>query len=802
MDPWKRFLLPWHGFPAVRLLTLVIAGILGAELVTAKHTGWIYPLLLIVFLWVVFEWPPERFAVFLPTGYSSLFYLLLVSGTAATAHMYTLDKEYRVGKLQEKLSLYAGEEILIRGRVDHCRLQLDGAALTISVISSTLGEKKWDEPWRARIMADEEADLSEVCKGRPAEFLVEVARLGSPANPHAFDYPGWLKRQGVALHGIMKTILWVDLGHTSTFWNRLRDEVRGRVSNRFSNRVEPLAMALLTGSRDRLTDQEEEAFARAGIAHIMAVSGLHIGFILTPFWWLLKWIRRWKYGPASLLIALIPVLTLYCGIVSFTSSVCRASLMGWFWMMSGVIKRQADSANLMACSAIILLFIDTRQLFEPGFQLSYGAVFILLLSFPAIKRALPDRFRRGWAGTAATILILSITIQAGLGPLIGWYFQEISLAGPAVNLVTVPFLTFVLPFSLILLILPAGKDGIVDWLNTPNEWMMEWIMLVAVTAGSSDIAWASVTIESYWPFLFWGTGLFWVAVWDQPRLRSRGTCILAVLAFIWMGFRVAANLQPPKLRMTVLDVGQGDAIHIRTPNNRQILIDAGRWSPFVDAGERTLLPYFRAEGIERLDALILTHPHADHIGGAKSLLKELPVDSIYWSGTPYSSVIVESVLKQINKRGVDHRIVRSGDRIDLDPAVRIYVLGPEGKKSGPSPNDRSVVLKFVYQRTSVLLAGDAEAKQERLLVDRYGRFLRSDLLKVGHHGSRTSSTTSFLRMVQPETSVVSVGFYNRFGHPHREAVRRLNLDSGAVYYTGMSGALRFWSNGFKIEKEP
>ncbi|MEX2586208.1 MAG: DNA internalization-related competence protein ComEC/Rec2 [Balneolaceae bacterium] len=803
MDHWKHFFLPWHGFPAVRLLILFMAGILGAEMMESGSPVWFIPVvLLILFLWGFFECLPQYVAIRPPAWLSSLLYLFLVMGTAATAHMSTLDSENRVDELQEKLNLYAGEEALLRGRVVRCRLQPKGATLTVSVMSSTLGKKIWDEPWRARIIAGDEADLSGLCRGRPAEFLVEVARLNPPTNPYAFDYPGWLKRQRISLHGTLKTTLWLDSGYDPSFWGQLRESVRGRVESRFNDRVEPLALALLTGSRDRLSEQEAEAFSRAGIAHIMAVSGLHIGFILTPFWWLLKWSRRWKYGPVSLLVGLIPVLTLYCGIVSFSPSVCRASLMGWFWMMSGVVKRHADSANLMACSAIILLFIDTRQLFEPGFQLSYGAVFILLLSLPSIRRALPERLRSGWLGAAVTLVILTVIVQVGLGPLVGWYFGEISLAGPAVNLVTVPLLTVVLPFSLILLTLPGAADGIATWLNEPNELMMEWILTVAETTGRSDIAWTSVTIDSIWPFLFWTGGLFWIAVWDRPRLRSYGTGILVALTVVWMGFRMAKAHQLSRLEITVLDVGQGDAIHIKTPNNRQLLVDTGRWSPFGDTGERTLVPYFRAKGIDKLDALILTHPHADHIGGTPSLLKELPVKNIYWSGVSYNSDIAEGVMEQINEREVEHRTVSSGDRIDLDPSVRIYVLGPEDREPGSSPNDRSVVLKLVHYRVSILLTGDAEAEQERLLVDRYGRFLRSDLLKVGHHGSRTSSTTSFLRMVQPEKSVVSVGFYNRFGHPHREAVRRLNLNAGAVYYTGVSGALRFWSDGLRVEKEP
>lgn len=802
MDPWKRFFLPWHGFPAVRLLALFMVGILGAEMMASGSPVWLTPVtLLTLFLWGVFEWLPDLPSVRLPSGLLSLLYLLLVIGTAAAAHMSTLYREYRVGELQEKLNLYAGEEVLLRGHVVRCRLQPEGATLTVSVKSSTLGKKTWDEPWRARIMTSDRTDLYALCQGRPAEFLVEVARLNPPTNPHAFDYPGWLKYRGVSLHGTLITTLWIDFEHSSSFWGQLRESVRGRVESRFNDRVEPLALALLTGSRDRLSEQEAVAFSRAGMAHIMAVSGLHIGFILTPFWWLLKWSRRWKYGPDTLLVGLVPVLILYCGIVSFSPSVCRASLMGWFWMMSGVVKRQADSANLMACSAIILLFMDTRQLFEPGFQLSYGAVFILLLALPAIRRVLPERLRSGWAGAAVTLVILTVTVQVGLGPLVGWYFGEISLAGPVANLVTVPLLTVVLPFSLTLLMLPNVADRLAMWLNEPNEIMLEWILTVAETVGRSDMAWTSVTIDSIWPFLFWTGGLFWIAVWDRPRLRSYGTGILVALTVVWMGFRVVEARQPSKLVITVLDVGQGDAIHIKTPNNQQILVDTGRWSPFGDTGERTLVPYFRTKGIERLDALILTHPHADHIGGTLSLLKELQVKNIYWSGLSYNSDIAESVMEQINEREAGYRTVSSGDRIDMDSSVRIYVLGPEDREAESSTNDRSVVLKLVHHRASILLAGDAEAEQEKLLVDRYGRFLRSDLLKVGHHGSRTSSTTSFLRMVQPGKSVVSVGFYNRFGHPHREAVRRLNLNAGTVYYTGVSGALRFWSDGLRVEKE-
>lgn len=270
------------------------------------------------------------------------------------------------------------------------------------------------------------------------------------------------------------------------------------------------------------------------------------------------------------------------------------------------------------------------------------------------------------------------------------------------------------------------------------------------------------------------------------------------------------------MQVVLLDVGQGDSIFIRTPAGRHLLVDTGRWSPWGNSGQQVLVPYLNWLNVQKLDALIITHPHADHIGGVISLLESIEVDSVYHNGQSHDSEIYRNFRQSIQTRGIHERVVSAGDMIHLEPSIRIFVLGPgieniqtDDHQRNPSlpmlargndPNNNSVILKIVYNRQSFLLAGDAGMEQEEELVAQFGGFLKSDFLKVGHHGSRTSSGRQFLNIVDPTVAAGSAADNSRFGHPHREAIRRLNSMADTLFFTSRDNALIFETDGLELRQ--
>lgn len=258
--------------------------------------------------------------------------------------------------------------------------------------------------------------------------------------------------------------------------------------------------------------------------------------------------------------------------------------------------------------------------------------------------------------------------------------------------------------------------------------------------------------------------------------------------------------QPSKnLYVYFLDVGQGDGAFIRTPNGKNILIDAGQCSEGADefdAGVDIVLPFLTKKNITKIDYVVVSHAHSDHVGGLISVMKKIPVDVVYDSGFPYSSPVYAKFLQIIKQKKILYKIARRGDTLDWDPDLTVKVLSPDVRKFFEDPNNNSVVLKITYKNVSFLFTGDIEALAESDILDNYKKSeLSSVILKVPHHGSHTSSTADFLDAVDPEIAVISCGRFNRFKHPHSGIVKRYNDFRIELHRTDKEGTIFISTDG-------
>jgi len=294
-------------------------------------------------------------------------------------------------------------------------------------------------------------------------------------------------------------------------------------------------------------------------------------------------------------------------------------------------------------------------------------------------------------------------------------------------------------------------------------------------------------------------GLAMLALWRRPVARRRigMAAVASAAAGLWTGF--AAGEHRPHLDVIFLDVGQGDATLVDTPGGRHVLIDAGLRSPYTDQGERVIVPHLARFGIRRLDALVLTHADADHIGGAASVLKAVAVGRLIVNGQPGETDLWDDVIRTADSLGVPIHTVRAGDTLAVDPAVRFRVLGPT--RPHPSPNDASIVVRIEHGATRWLLTGDAEVEGEADLVARFPDLLEVDVVKVGHHGSRTSSAGDLvLSAGDPDFAVVSVARRNRYGLPNEEPLARWSATGAAVLLTSHEGAVWLRSDGRSVRR--
>ena len=286
-----------------------------------------------------------------------------------------------------------------------------------------------------------------------------------------------------------------------------------------------------------------------------------------------------------------------------------------------------------------------------------------------------------------------------------------------------------------------------------------------------------------------------------PRIRWKALAVFLSVLTVHQALTAVKNTGMPELEITVFDVRQGDAILVKTPSGKHFMIDTGRWSPGQNSARHPILPHLQREGIGRLEAIILSHPHADHIGGVTELIDSIPIHRIYDSGHNYNTQLYQNYRFKASNRGIPIHTARAGDIIPIDPAIRLFVYGPadlRGSASNPNPNDYSVVFELIYGKTEFLFMGDAGHVQEQRLLEHYGPLLKTDFLKVGHHGSRTSSSSRFLEAAAPRHAVVSLSKRNRYHHPHPEAVKRLRSSTANLYFTSLEGALQFRSDGHRI----
>lgn len=692
------------------------------------------------------------------------------------------------------------QEIVLKGIVENTAKNAAGKLRAdITVKEAWISEDIISrESFEARLLTDE---ISGLQQGDKISFRGTIIPISEKRNPYQFDYKSYLNRRGIYVQVRLDSLISHEQNESRLSWNWWRIKALKLVERNFNNETAPIAKALLLGYKQDLEGASKQAFARAGLSHIMAVSGLHVGFIIAPFWFVIPFFWSKKYGRVLGLTGLILILYCYAGITGFSASVVRASVMAGLLTFGKLFNKSPNSINLTGVAAIVLLTINPAQLFEVGFQLSFSAVLIILLVLPVIQHALPYWLRLRWYAKPLMVIIVSIVVQLGLYPVQVFYFGEVSLISPLANALFVPLLGLVVPFALLCVFVSSVFPALGAWLNVPAEFFLIGMNRFVNFSSILDWAWMKANLPSLLLFPFWMALIFFIASWRTQQIRWKWLAITLLLFGVVQIEGIMNKFEKPELKITVFDVGQGDAALVETPNGKQILIDVGVWSPGYDSGESIILPHLKEVGIDKLEAVILSHPHADHIGGILSLINGIEIEKIYNSGYEYDSNLYENYLALARSKRIEIESIKAGDKIEIDPSLLILVLGPEGQKFNSDPNQHSIVLNIVYGESEFLFTGDAGEDQEKRLIENYGDLLDTDFLKVGHHGSRTSSEIEFLNKVTPEIAVVSLAERNRFKHPHPEAVLRIQETGTELYFTSRDKALIFGSDGMKIWRE-
>ncbi|MEA4933040.1 MAG: DNA internalization-related competence protein ComEC/Rec2 [Lawsonibacter sp.] len=559
-----------------------------------------------------------------------------------------------------------------------------------------------------------------------------------------------------------------------------------------------LIQALVTGNRDSLTDEFTTSLQRTGLSHTVAVSGMHLAFLASMVSLMLG------KGKRSTALATILGVAIFCGIVGNTPSVLRAAVMIGMLQIAPLLRRERDDVTALAFALMLLLLQNPFSATHVGLQLSFGAVAGILLVSDRIQTWLLDKLRleRRFASRSARLLaevprFLVSTLSATLGasvltvPLVALYFQIFSLISPLSNLLTLWAVAILFLAGLGLgamgIVFPAGAAV----LSVPFSALARYVNWVIGALGR--LPFAAIPLHSFYyrAWVVFLCVLVGSALWRKGEKRPLIPVCAGVVTLVTSLLLTAMTFQAGELAAAVLDVGQGQSVLLRT-GNYLTLVDCGGDS--TDNAGDVAADYMQSLGRDTLDLLVVSHYHADHANGISQLLRRVHVSAIALPDVEEGDPLRREILDLAQEQQIEVWFIRQDTHIYLGEDQEFTLFAPLGQ--GTDTNELGLSVLATAGDFDVLLTGDMSGQVEQLLLE-HTDLPDLELLVVGHHGSKASTTQELLEATKPELAAISVGKQNRYGHPAQETLERLDAIGAEVYRTDLQGTVVVRSNGWQ-----
>ena len=697
--------------------------------------------------------------------------------------------------------------------------------------------------------------------------LVRLKHLRNFKNPGAFDYRGHLRVRGIAAVGTLSKKSSIEklgtlpLPFYKSLQTRLRDGLLRTLEAEFPGDRGALLKAMLLGQKNHLSDAVKEAYIATGLFHLMAVSGLHVGFVAwaafilfwpLAFYLLFKYRPEWAQSGAARKIAaflcFFPVL-FYLLLVGPKISALRAGFMVLVFLFAILVNRERDLFNALLIAAFLILLSNPQAVLDVSFQLSFSAMAGILLVVRLFARLGDDPIDRmgeqpwhrrffipppieQWQELSATqkwmhaakkyfaaSLVISFAVYVSTLPFLIFHFNRVSLIGPFLNPFMIPLASILIPLALLSLTLGSVFPAVGWLLSFPLHILLECFLTLPQFFAS--FPYASVYMPSpphNWILLyaFVLAGGIWLvlkkpASAKEPR-RKFQPIILMKVSLICASFGVLALMIWPRLaerpsellKVSVLDVGQGESIFIEFPNRQTMVLDGGGfYKNSLDVGKMVVAPFLWHQGIGHIDYLAASHSDQDHISGLESVVDLFSIGHFLdgFSG------LNDSRIDRLKQKALSKHALS----VSLQPGVPLNIGGTRLTSLHPGPefilqnavnqkpkvgNELSLVLRLEYREFSMLLTGDIGKSTEEYLV-RQAAPLRAVFLKSPHHGSKYSNSSSFINTVRPEAVIVSSGYLNWMHHPHPEVVERYRSAGTKIWRTDLQGSIHIITDGVR-----
>jgi len=730
--------------------------------------------------------------------------------------------------------------------IESPNVTLDKTEMVLDATSVLSGHQRSAARGKVLLVMREQVDAFKY-----GDFLRTEAKLRIPQgykNPGAFDYARFLHLKGIRLQGFVdhpSSMVLIRENRGSAFQQRIeafRDRLKQIIRHASPSPESGILEALIVGERGGIPRDIQDKFNRTGTAHILSISGLHISIIALVSVWLIRFIL--KYSEYLLLrfslikvaafLSLVPIF-FYAFVAGMSIPTVRSVIMVVSFLIAVLLGRPRELLNALGLAAFLILIFSPASLFDISFQLSFMAVLSILLLTPKLADYIPrpdheevegPRWRI-WPRKALVSLFLflaaSLAATLGTAPLVACYFNRLSLVTLPANLVAVPLLGFVvlilgLVAMVISFISTTGASFLFHGASLvvrPSLELLDWMdripgsSVVVTTPGIHEIAafYLLVGVFAYGLSIRQEAGNKKSFV-DLLRLHKGPVALSFFLILFFIGdmtFLAMQNRNKGRLRVTFLDVGHGNATLIEFPGGRRMLVDGGgSFDGRFDFGRHVVAPFLWKMRIKKIDTVVLSHPHPDHLNGLPFILENFEVEELWTNGEKVESPSFEMFMKTVVDKKIGTKILSARSDPFLEKGVSIRILNPPKPVSGErlvlsdrESNNHSLVLKLSFREVGILLGGDIAMPAETALVQ-CGADLRSDVLLVPHHGLRQSCSVPFLRRVKPAYAVISSRETSFLKAPHPEVIEKLDRSGAKIYRTDLQGAVTVETDGYSV----
>ena len=555
----------------------------------------------------------------------------------------------------------------------------------------------------------------------------------------------------------------------------IRDTINGTLTDEEGN----LLLAILLGDKDKLSEDIQESFKTSNLSHMLAVSGAHVSYIILGLTYVLQ---NSIIGKKNGKIVCIIFLLAFMAITNFTPSVTRACIMAILTLLSSIIYRKSDVYTNISVAALITLIFNPYSLLDLGFQLSYGGTIGIIIF---IKRIQEKKSNSKVINYIKQMALVSIYANIIIIPIMMYHFNTVSFTFIISNIMASPILGIIVITGFLFIITSITVKPLTRLIAIFIKPILS--ILIKISQICSKLPFSNILVVT--PYMFNVISYYAIILYCIKSKKNNKCKIIICLLIVLILINFIIYIFPQKLRIFFIDVGQGDSTLIITPDKKTVLIDGGGSDSF-DVGEKVLLPYLLDRRILKIDYVLISHFDTDHCGGILTIMEKVKVKNIIISEQAEHSENYERFKKLMIHKRIRLIEVKKGDKIKIGRYSEFKILFPTSRLLSENPlNNNSIVTQFNYNNFKMLFTGDIEKLAEQQILKAEKAEIRADILKVAHHGSKTSSIPEFIKAVKPKIALIGVGKNNTFGHPNQQTIKNLENIKCRIYRTDLQGEI-------------